>query len=183
MSRNAFTLIELLIVVAIISILASIAVPNFMEAQARSKVSRARTDMRTLATALETYVVDNNRYPPNWEYGGERLTPSNLSSPISYLTSLPSDPFRTSFDYVLRRYDYHNVQDLVDRGESSWPPNDLRRYGLWRFVSYGPKGEYLPWIPYDSTNGTMSAGNVLRTHLSPEGRIGYDFWDPANPYL
>jgi len=59
---KGFTLIELLIVVAIIAILAAIAVPNFLEAQIRSKVSRAKTDMRTLATALETYFVDNNTY-------------------------------------------------------------------------------------------------------------------------
>jgi len=59
---KGFTLIELLIVVAIIAILAAIAVPNFLEAQVRSKVSRAKTDMRTLATALEAYYVDNNTY-------------------------------------------------------------------------------------------------------------------------
>jgi type II secretion system protein G len=62
--RSAFTLIELLIVVAIIAILAAIAVPNFLEAQVRAKVSRANNDMRALATALEVYHVDHNTYPP-----------------------------------------------------------------------------------------------------------------------
>lgn len=61
--RRGFTLIELLIVVAIIAILAAIAVPNFLEAQVRAKVSRARSDMRSLATAVESYRVDNNKYP------------------------------------------------------------------------------------------------------------------------
>src|SRR6478609_11262839 len=57
-----FTLIELLIVVAIIAILAAIAVPNFLEAQTRAKISRAKADMRTTVTALESYVVDWNNY-------------------------------------------------------------------------------------------------------------------------
>lgn len=59
---KGFTLIELLIVVAIIAILAAIAVPNFLEAQIRSKVSRSKNDMRSIATALEAYFVDNNTY-------------------------------------------------------------------------------------------------------------------------
>lgn len=61
---KGFTLIELLIVVAIIAILAAIAVPNFLEAQTRAKVSRALADMRTLATGIESYRVDNPKYPP-----------------------------------------------------------------------------------------------------------------------
>ncbi len=101
--RRAFTLIELLIVVAIIAILAAIAVPNFLEAQTRSKVSRVKADMRSLATALEAYYVDDNRYPPDFS---DTLPPANnviyndliqrlrhLSTPIAYITTLPEDIF------------------------------------------------------------------------------------------
>src|SRR5436309_2575639 len=63
MQAKGFTLIELLIVVAIIAVLAAIAVPNFLEAQTRSKVSRTLSDMRTIATALEAYRMDNRSYP------------------------------------------------------------------------------------------------------------------------
>lgn len=66
--KQAFTLIELLIVVAIIAILAAIAVPNFLEAQTRAKNSAARADMRSLATAIESYFVDHNKYA--WCIGG-----------------------------------------------------------------------------------------------------------------
>lgn len=104
---RGFTLIELLIVVAIIAILAAIAVPNFLEAQVRSKVSRARTDMRTMATALEAYRVDTNRYPYTVHnfaqdldgYGNGRVDdmltlPFSITTPVSYITSLVPDVFR-----------------------------------------------------------------------------------------
>ena len=56
--QSAFTLIELLIVIAIILILIAIALPNFLAAQARAKVVRERSDQRTIATAIESLRVD-----------------------------------------------------------------------------------------------------------------------------
>lgn len=91
---KAFTLIELLIVVAIIAILAAIAVPNFLEAQTRSKISRNLADMRTIATCLETYVVDNNKYPPSDSWGLSEEGLQRLTTPITYCTSSPDDVFR-----------------------------------------------------------------------------------------
>ncbi len=100
--KRAFTLIELLIVVAIIAILAAIAVPNFLEAQMRAKVSRAKTDLRTIKTAVECYRVDHNQVPAVNTYEGYSLPGGQagpgryamgLTSPIAYMTSIPKDPF------------------------------------------------------------------------------------------
>ncbi|MGI8908359.1 MAG: prepilin-type N-terminal cleavage/methylation domain-containing protein [Candidatus Sumerlaeaceae bacterium] len=203
----AFTLIELLIVVAIIAILAAIAVPNFLEAQTRAKVSRAKADLRTIATGLESYVVDHNHYPPNdLVYN---VTPVQLSTPIAYISSsrLP-DPF-TAKEIIIRfgvppdEAKYYTYTKVVDAQEyanygpdyTRLPPegvdNDTynlgaqRRYGDWRTCSNGPDRKYsqsfpaVPLsdfnprpgallgadIPYDSTNGTVSFGNILRTQL------------------
>jgi type II secretion system protein G len=100
-TTKGFTLIELLIVVAIIAILAAIAVPNFLEAQVRSKVSRTLADMRTMRTGLESYYVDNNRYPETDQgivaannAASPRRAQIRLTTPIAYITSLPSSPWK-----------------------------------------------------------------------------------------
>jgi len=109
-TRGGFTLIELLIVVAIIAILAAIAVPNFLEAQTRSKVSRAKADMRSIGTSLEAYAVDNNKYPfkrgplvggltnagtiiGSWVPQILSDDKTSITTPISYMTSVPKDVF------------------------------------------------------------------------------------------
>lgn len=61
-SRKGFTLIELMIVVAIIGILAAIAIPNFLKFQAKSKQSEAKTNLKGIYTAETGYFGENNQY-------------------------------------------------------------------------------------------------------------------------
>jgi len=117
LKRRGFTLIELLIVVAIIAILAAIAVPNFLEAQIRAKVSRVKSDMRTIVVAIEALHVDygvmlvdfwdddttigidrlHNTFGRTEQTNNQRAGPMGvlvpLTTPIAYLSSIPLDPF------------------------------------------------------------------------------------------
>jgi len=86
MKKKGFTLIELLIVVAIIGILAAIAVPNFLNAQMRAKVARAKSDLKAISTGMEMYNMDNNDYPPTHHIWF-------LTTPIAYLSAIPQDSF------------------------------------------------------------------------------------------
>jgi prepilin-type N-terminal cleavage/methylation domain-containing protein len=200
MKKRGFTLIELLIVVAIIAILAAIAVPNFLEAQVRSKVSRCRADMRSVATALESYVIDYNKYPPmsdkgpasTWSLwqdigaGGDdhARTPSYLTTPQAYITTLPFDPFiplstLSGAEYIInigKRYAYFNYVQYKEAGVY-YSPTRHRDAGEWLMYGYGPdkdpfnsiNGVYQSvYLNYDPTNGTVSPGNLFRTQRVPD---------------
>jgi type II secretion system protein G len=189
MQKKGFTLIELLIVVAIIAILAAIAVPNFLEAQVRSKVSRCKADMRSLVTALESYAVDNNKYPPPadtatyanadpWGNYFHSRIPNYLTTPVAYVTALYQDPFVTqnntftsaTYPYetmVGKRYVYYETQGMVQNLGDYWGGTLVPD----RTPFQGSKATLLP---YDPTNGTVSPGNIVRCQNNVDGT-------PVNP--
>lgn len=189
--NEGFTLIELLIVVAIIAILAAIAVPNFLEAQVRSKVSRAMADMRTIKTGLESYRVDNNGYPI--DYNGTPGNPADdefttwvtLTTPIAYLTTVLYTPFQSGEPtYQNNPYGSQNVYEYWAQPFWQQSPavnNIVNRYGFQYIVStLGPnlRRDNLLVSPveydrlatgraivYDPTNGTVSDGDVIMSNL------------------
>ena len=191
---KGFTLIELLIVVAIIAILAAIAIPNFLAAQIRAKAARAKSEIRTLATALESYYIDNNLYPDDidpqlWPW----YVPYTVSTPIAYISSgLIDDPFRLGVVSAIpgtpgTRYRYINYDAELNghytaSAESNFPhPGPTAtvsagalKYGKWRLNSAGPDRSAGPnWgystdDVYDPSNGTVSPGDIIRSQANPE---------------
>lgn len=108
-----FSLIELLIVVAIIGILVAIAAPNYQDAIIRSKVAKFQGDAKAVETAIETYQTDFNSYPYSEVYpadsdcyvqglaptgAGTGYLPVVLTTPAGYIGKLPKDPFTNRED-------------------------------------------------------------------------------------
>jgi prepilin-type N-terminal cleavage/methylation domain-containing protein len=63
--RGGFTLVEIMIVVAIIALLAAIAVPGFLRARKRSQASRVINDLRLIDSAVDQYAIENNKASGN----------------------------------------------------------------------------------------------------------------------
>lgn len=171
---RAFTLIELLVVVAIIAILSGIALPNFLEAQTRSKVSAVQSDLRTVATALEAYRVDHNRYPPSTLVPRfRRLMP--LTTPTAYLTEVPRDVFNTrdpahgpfrrngNFVYGAMPIDKESRWALASDGPDLSPNSDgIEFYPGWSDNLWENPASGFDYVRYDPTNGTISRGDIWR---------------------
>lgn len=85
---DGFTLIELLVTVAILGIVMAIAIINYRNAIDRARQRRSMSDMRSLATGMEAYATDHNRYPPSAAFTlpvGLDLPTGNLDTTRPYL--------------------------------------------------------------------------------------------------
>lgn len=184
-SLRGFTLIELLIVVAIIAILAAIAVPNFLEAQTRAKVARAKADMRSLATGIETYQMDSNYYlycnrpafailvptpnpRPNHRKVFERLT-----SPIAYLSSAAAftDPFKAK-----------GMWNATWTATSDYNAGDLLRARVYNYYARNTSpGGQARWDEAESAAGEPKPNWWFAVSAGPQGYNFHGDFMNGNP--
>lgn len=185
--KQSFTLIELLIVVAIIGILAAIAVPNFLESQTRAKVARVQADLRALGTAAEMYHVDQGQYPPHLEQQTCSEIPyyrryAFFTTPVAYISTLPGR------EILIPR-------DQVNFTEMSEVVADTFYYTWTNFASFGCRAEPHELYPYRTTrafllrsrgpDGLLEPNPVRNAHFTGEGSLSPDpfLYDVTNGTL
>jgi len=103
---HGFTLIEIMVVVAILGILAALVVPKIMGRPDEARIVAAKQDIASLRQALNLYRLDNLRYPTT-EQGLQALVVKPTSGPIpgnwkpgGYIERLPSDPWGSPYQYL-----------------------------------------------------------------------------------
>jgi general secretion pathway protein G len=99
--RRGFTIVELIIVIVVIGILASITVVSFVTVQRQARDQKRHTDILIVKKALKRYYDDNGEYPLTCGYG-IACPLSNISSALTpkYLSEIPTNPLGAPYQYV-----------------------------------------------------------------------------------
>jgi general secretion pathway protein G len=103
---RGFTLLEVMVVIVILGILASMVVPNLMGSQERANMQKAVSDINALETSLSMYKMDNYNYPTT-EQGLEALVEETDIEPLprrfskgGYVKRLPNDPWGNEYQIL-----------------------------------------------------------------------------------
>jgi general secretion pathway protein G len=109
--RQGFTLVELMVVIVIIGLLATVVAINVLPSQDRAMVGKARADISVLEQAIETYRLDNLTFPD--DLNALTTAPASLAQPEryrqgGYIRRLPEDPWGNPYQY--RRQSAHGGQ-------------------------------------------------------------------------
>ncbi len=119
-NTQGFTLLEVMVVIVILGILASMVVPNLMGSQERANMQKAVSDINALETSLSMYKMDNYKYPST-EQGLEALVTETDIEPMprrfpegGYVKRLPKDPWGN--EYQLLNPGEHSAMDVFSMG-------------------------------------------------------------------
>ncbi len=175
-----FTLIEIMVVIAIIGILATLIVPNIMGRPDEARITAAKHDVGTINQALKLYRLDIGRYPTT-EQGLKALVEKPTSEPIpqnwkagGYLSQLPKDPWGNSFYYsnpgTRSEIDIVSYGARLDRSVNDSIALSARLNAMQSALTHTWEGSGLP------------TGLPLPSFIKPSSGLGYRI-DPISGQL
>lgn len=106
MRQRGFTLLEVMVVIVILGLLATLVLPRVLGRQDQAMVAKAKADVQALSTALKMYKLDNFTYPSTGQ-GLEALIKQPAGEPLAknwkmggYIERLPTDPWGNPYQYL-----------------------------------------------------------------------------------
>ena len=180
-----FTLIELMIVVAIIGILAAIAIPNFLNFQLRARAGEGKTNLAAVRTAQESFAAEFTTYIPNAAFP-RAMTPAALDKvKVFWDTTLPGDDGFEQVGWEPEGDVYYGYQVLAAPGGCPAAGNPCTTYtaeaasdidddgtaNWWGYVKPDVNGIVIPGTTCVAT-GTWDAVNQAQSLLETVGPCG-----------